>query len=398
MAVAREHAESVRGATAPTAARDGAIDRLRGFVMLLMALDHARDFFGDGRRDPTDLATTTPMLFATRWITHYCAPVFVFLAGTAAYLSYARHGSKKEIAKFLASRGAFLVLLELTVIRVGWFFDLTWRFTALQVIWAIGCSMLFLALLVALPSRLVGAFGVFVIATHNTLDHFDAKSLGMPRFLHSVLHAHGLFEPFAGKKVFVVYPLVPWIGVIAAGWAFGEIMRKSPDERRRTVVGLGAAITAGFVALRALNMYGDPHRWLHQDSLAKNVMAFLNLEKYPPSLDYLAMTLGPALLLLVAFERANGAGGRVLELFGRVPLFYYILHLYLLHAAAGLVAYVAFGSQIFGRAFFEGGGVRASLPWIYVAWAIAIALLYPMCRWYDALKRRRRDVWILRYL
>lgn len=366
--------------------RLGSIDRLRGLVMLLMALDHARDFFGDGRRDPTDLATTTVPLFFTRWITHFCAPVFILLAGTSAFMMLARGDDKRAVSKFLATRGLWLILLEVTVIRVGWFFDITWHFTALQVIWVIGCSMLGLAALVHLPPRVVGVLGVATIALHNLLDR---ATLG-PKWLGSLLHAPGLLEPVRGFRIFVVYPLIPWIGVIAAGFALGEVFTR--DDRRRVLVRLGVAAIVAFVVIRGLNRYGDPHPWTTQHH---PVLSFLNCQKYPPSLDYLLMTLGPALLALAAFEHVEAP---FLELIGRVPLFYYIAHIYLLHAGALFFAWWLRGENILGKPFFAGGGVRGGLPTVYLAWAVAIALLYPLCRWYGALKARRRDVWILRYL
>lgn len=351
--------------------------------MVLMALDHARDFFGDGRRDPTALATTTVPLFLTRWITHFCAPVFVLLAGTSAYLMLSRGDGERAVSKFLLTRGLWLIVLELTVIRVAWFFDLTWRFTALQVIWAIGWSMIGLAALVFLRPRVVGALGVATIALHNLLDH---HALG-PKWLASILHAPGLLEPASGYRLFVVYPLIPWIGVIAVGFALGEIV-----SERRKLLWLGAATTAAFVVVRGLNRYGDPRPWsgeLHP------VLSFLNCQKYPPSLAYLLMTLGPALIALALLEKR---ASRPLEVIGRVPLFYYIAHLYLLHTLALLGAWWLRGESILGRPFFAGGGVRAGLPGVYLGWLLALAILYPLCRWYAALKLRRRDVWVLRYL
>jgi uncharacterized membrane protein len=371
--------------------RDPSIDRLRGIVMVLMALDHARDFFGDGRRDPTNLATTTPFLFFTRFITHYCAPVFVLLAGTAAFMQL-RTSSKREVSRFLLTRGLWLILLEVTVIRVGWFFDLTWRFTALQVIWAIGWSMIVLAALVWLDVRAVAAFGLLTIGLHNLLDRV---TLGPP-WLQSVLHAHGAFEPITGRRFFVAYPLVPWIGVIAVGFALGPVLLR--EDRRKRLVQLGVAAIALFVIVRGTNLYGDPRPWTAQASPLYTVFSFLNCQKYPPSLCYVLMTIGPALLALVVLDRRDNRVLRAAEIFGRVPLFYYIAHLYLLHAGAVIAAYLLRGENILGKTFFAGGGVRASLPWVYVAWLVAIALLYPLSRWYAALKSRRRDVWLLRYL
>lgn len=361
--------------------------------MILMALDHARDFFGIGT-DPTDMATTTPVLFFTRWITHFCAPVFILLAGTSAFMMVARGDARATVARFLVTRGLWLIALELTVIRVAWFFDFTWRFTAFQVIWAIGWSMIALAALVFLPSRLVGAIGGAMIALHNLLDHVV---LG-PKWLATMLHAPGMLYPAQGYRVFVVYPLIPWIGVIAVGFALGEIFARV--DRDHMLVRLGIAAMALFVIVRGINRYGDPRPWVGG---RHPLLSFLNCTKYPPSLSYLLMTLGPALVALAMLQPrpdsrgVAAAGGNAVETIGRVPLFYYIAHLYLLHTGAVVLAYLLHGENILGKPFFAGGA-RVSLLGVYVAWALAMALLYPMCRWYAALKARRRDVWVLRYL
>jgi uncharacterized membrane protein len=364
--------------------RNGAIDRLRGIVMVLMALDHARDFFGEPR-DPTNMATTTIVLFFTRWITHYCAPVFVLLAGTSAFMMLNRGDSKKDVSKFLLTRGVWLLFLELTIVRVGWLFDLSWRFSAFQVIWAIGWSMIALAALVFAPPRVVGALGVAMIALHNLLDH---TQLG-PKWLAMILHAPGILEVHAGYRIFVAYPLIPWIGVIAVGFALGEVFTRK--DRQRVLIRMGIAAIVAFVVIRGFNHYGDPKPWSAEHH---PVLSFLNCTKYPPSLDYLLMTLGPAMLALAALEHVEL---KPFEIVGRVPLFYYIAHLYLLHLGAVIVAYVVHGENIFGKPFFMGGA-RVSLLSVYLAWAIGLLLLYPMCVWYAALKARRRDVWVLRYL
>lgn len=372
--------------------RDAAVDRLRGLVIVLMALDHARDFFGDPRRNPTDLATTTRLLFATRWVTHFCAPTFVLLAGTGAYLQLAKNGAtedaRRRVSTFLASRGLFLVLLELTVVRLAWTFDPLYAWTPLQVIWAIGWSMVALSLLVFLPVRAVLGFGVATIALHDLLD---GRWFG-PRFLWSVLHAPASFTPVHGHRVFVIYPLVPWVGVIAVGYALGPLLLRA--ERRRILVVIGTALTLSFVLVRALARYGDPHPFVAQPTLTKSVIAFLSCEKYPPSLDYLLMTLGPALLVLAAFDRPPQRRDP-LVVFGKVPLFFYVAHLYLLHAASLAIVAATRGAHA-GSAF--GNAVRATLPWVYVAWLVALAVLYPACVAYARLKARRRDVALLRYL
>ncbi|MGZ3476870.1 MAG: DUF1624 domain-containing protein [Polyangiales bacterium] len=362
--------------------RDRAVDRLRGLVIVLMALDHARDFFGDPRRDPTDLATTTPILFLTRFVTHYCAPIFIFLAGVSAGLMLARGDGKREVAKFTASRGLFLVFLELTVVRLAWTFDPAYRFTPFQVIWAIGLSMIACAGLVYLPRGAVIAVSIAGIALHAFLDRIP---LG-PRWLAAILHRPALLQPFEGHAIYVIYPLIPWVFVMSAGLAFAPVLKR-PD-RGRLLVGIGLALVALFFVVRGLNGYGDPHPWSH----ARPLISFFNVEKYPPSLDYLLITLGPALILLAVLDRDVP----FLETFGAVPLFFYVAHLYLLHGAAAITrAIVPLGPR--GPGPF-GGAVRASLPFVYLAWLVALLVLYPLCVRYAALKRRRRDIALLRYL
>jgi uncharacterized membrane protein len=366
--------------------RDAAVDRLRGLVIVLMALDHARDFFGDPRRDPTDLATTTPILFLPRFVTHYCAPTFIFLAGLSAGFMLARGDARRDVATFMASRGLFLVFLELTVVRLAWTFDPTYRFTPFQVIWAIGLAMIATAGLLYLSRRLLMAISLAGIALHSFLDRVP---LG-PKWLAAILHRPALLQPVPGHAIYVVYPLIPWVFVMSAGVAFAPILQR-PD-RRQWLVRIGLSLTAAFFLLRGLNGFGDPSPWTH----ARPVISFFAVEKYPPSLDYLLITLGPALLLLAALEGEPVAERSLLETFGQVPLFFYVAHLYVLHGTAAIVrAIVPIGPR--GPGVF-GGAVRAPLPFVYLAWLVALVALYPLCVRYASLKRRRRDIALLRYL
>jgi uncharacterized membrane protein len=377
--------------------RVDSIDLLRGFVMVLMVLDHARMYLTEVRFDPTDLAQTTPLLFATRWITHFCAPVFVFLAGTSAFLSGSRRGSKADLARFLASRGLWLVLLELTVVNFAWAFNL--RFESgviLQVIWAIGASMLALAALVVfLPTRVVGAIGVAMIAGHNLLDGIAPESLGAFATPFAFLHVSGLRDVL-GAPVFVLYPLVPWVGVMAAGYAFGALYRLAPVQRQRWLLGLGGALVLLFALLRAAGGYGDPRPFAPQATAALSAMSFFNVTKYPPSLAYVAMTIGPALLALAAFERSRSSVARFFVTLGRVPLFFYVLHIALVHGMA-LALGVAQGhpAAAFARDFLHRpDGFGFGLPAVYAAWLAAVALLYPPSRWFAGVKRRSRSAWL----
>jgi uncharacterized membrane protein len=384
-----------------TTERLDSVDRLRGLVMVLMALDHVRGYFTNPLIDPTDLEHTTPALFLTRWITHLCAPTFIFLAGTGAYLSLRRGRTKRELSWFLLTRGLWIVLLGLTVVRFSWSFSLldVRNFNA-DVLWAIGWCMVALAGLVFLPTWAVTAFGLVMILGHNLLDPVPPTVFGRFSDFWEILHRREMHraEPlsfFGGVIRFdTQYPLIPWIGVMAVGYGFGTLLLRPAEERRRWLLGLGTALCLGFVVLRAVNVYGDPDPWSAQPrGEVFTALSFLNCHKYPPSLLYLLMTLGPALLLLALFERAPHLPGRPLLYFGRVPMFFYLIHIPLIHALQIGVALARFGPSI-----FEPGGSPAdyafSLPAAYGVWLGILIVLYPVCRWFAGVKRRRRDAWL----
>jgi uncharacterized membrane protein len=384
------------GSSLPAArpARSDALDALRGGVMVLMTLDHARDFFSAGfAHDPTDLSRTTPALFMTRWVTHFCAPVFVFLAGLSAAL-YGRSRSPSETSRFLVTRGLWLVVLELTVLRLGWTPEPFWRFTLLQVIWALGWCMVALAALSRLPRAALGLVGAGLVAAHNLADGVRVEGRG--HALWTVLHRPALLEPWAGHRFYVAYPLVPWVGVMALGFAFEALWSAAPARRPERLAKLGLALFAAFVLLRAVNLYGDPSPWTAQGRALFTVFSFVNCTKYPPSLLYLLMTLGPALLALAALDRWKGGALRApLVTLGRAPLFYYILHLLLLRWTAAPLALLRFG-----RAGIEpppGGHLGSpDLPlWgAYFAWALCLVVLYaPTRRFADFKAARPQSVW-----
>jgi len=400
--------------------RIDSIDLLRGIVMVVMMLDHTRDFLHNAalQFDPTDLSRTNVALFLTRWITHYCAPVFVFLAGTGAYLQLARGKSKSELSRFLVTRGTWLIVLELTLVRLGMWFSFDVRlFGFLQVIWVIGVSMIVLGALVYLPVQIVGGFGLAMIALHNLFDSFhvagwQGPGTAVPSFLGKlwiVLHQTGEAFPivkFPSPILIVIYPLIPWVGVMAAGYAFGTLYQLDAQRRRRLLLIIGGTATALFVLLRAINVYGDPDRWSTQKNFVFTVLSFINTTKYPPSLLYLLMTLGPSILALAAFEagsgRVSGFVGRVREFFvtfGRVPLFFYLLQWYTAHLIAILLNF-AFGKQV--RWLFQTPidwfGTRPNagfnLAVVYLSWIVGVLLLYPLCKWFAGVKQRRRDWWL----
>ena len=356
--------------------------------MVLMALDHTRDYFSSSRVSPVDLEHTWPALFLTRWITHICAPVFVLLAGTGAFLATTRGKSTRELSRFLLTRGLWLVLLELTFVNwFGWRFEITLNSYGVQVIWAIGCSMIALAGLVWLPRRVIMAFGLVMIALHNAFDGVRPESFGFWPDLWRVLHTGGGFEIVPGLHFFAGYPLIPWIGVMAAGYAFGPVLLREAPARRRWLLTAGAGLTALFFLVRALNLYGDPEPWAAQRNLLFTLFSFLNCSKYPPSLCFLLMTLGPALLLLALFDRGTPRWLRPLLVFGRAPLLFYLLHLPLIHGLALLVNALRYHGTPPPDAGF-------SLAGVWLLWPLIVLLLYPVCRRFAEFKRTHRQVWL----
>ena len=390
-------AETAVGGVARKRVRIEAIDVVRGVIMILMALDHVRDFFGNSGLNPTDPATTTVPLFFTRWITHFCAPVFFLLTGTGAYLSL-RKKSKRELSRFLFTRGLWLIFLELTVTRcLGWQFNFDYHVTLLLVLWALGWSMIVLSALVYLPAFAVTAFGVVMIATHNLFDSVDSSNP-----LWSILHSPNFILNRPGRIVFVTYALVPWIGVTAAGYGLGQIYRWPSERRKPFLLRLGIGLTAAFLVLRGINYYGNPVPWSTQRSAIYTALSFLNTTKYPPSLLYLLMTLGPALLFLGAVDGRTPQWLRPALIVGKVPMFYYLLHIPLIHLIAVTVCYVRYGQVHW---MFESPGLAQfpitpppgwgySLPIVYLIWFVVVLTLYPMCRWFAGLKQRRSDAWL----
>ncbi|HET7422727.1 MAG TPA: heparan-alpha-glucosaminide N-acetyltransferase domain-containing protein [Gemmatimonadales bacterium] len=380
-------------AAEPTRRRVDHVDLLRGLVMVIMVLDHVRAYFSGAHFDPTDLTRTTPALFATRWITHYCAPVFVFLAGASVWIAGTRR-TRGELARFLLSRGIWLVFLELTVISFAWYLSTAWTLGAFaQVIWAIGWSMVVLAGLIYLPRGAVAAIALAMVLGHNMLDGVTPERFGALAPLWRVLHVSG---PLGIAPILGLYPLVPWIGVMALGFLAGPVVFSSSPKDARRLLWAGAVLVAGFVVLRWVNVYGDPHpRVLHGETDLV-VMSFLNLTKYPPSLLYLLMTLGPALLALAWLRRARGSVAEVLVTFGRVPFLFYVAHLFLVHAlAVGAGVLQGFPASAMRTVFKQlPADYGFGLPVVYLVWLGVVAVLYPVCRRYAALKARSRAWWL----
>jgi uncharacterized membrane protein len=378
-------------------ARIESIDIVRGVIMIVMALDHVRDFFGNSGLNPTDPATTTIPLFFTRWITHFCAPVFFLLTGAGSYLSLRRR-SKRGLSGFLFTRGIWLFFLELVVVRCfGLQFNFDYHVTMLFILWALGWAMIVLSALVYVPASLVAAFGVVMIAGHNL---FDSVRSSNP--LWSILHVPGLIVANPRHMLFVAYPLIPWVGVTAVGYGLGQLYRSTPDRRRALLLRLGVGLTTAFIVLRGINVYGDPVRWTTQKSAAYTVLSFLNTNKYPPSLLFLLMTLGPAMLFLWAVDGSTPRILRPALIIGKVPMFYYLLHVPLIHLLAIAACYARYGATHW---MFESPdlghfpitrppGWDFSLPVVYLVWVFVVVALYPLCRWFAALKQRRSDPWL----
>ncbi len=363
-----------------------AVDCLRGIVMVLMALDHTRMFVGT----PVDLAVAPVALFLTRWITHFCAPVFVFLAGMSARLQSRRLGSTAASSAHLLKRGLWLVVLEVTVVRLGCLFSFGPGVVVLQVIWAIGVSMIVLAGLVWLPRGVIGAVAVATIVGHNALDVVHADGLGGLRWAWILLHEEVRLEPFSGARWFLVYPVVPWIAVMAAGYAVGPWALLPQAARRGRFLTAGIALTTAFVVLRATNLYGDPHPWTSAGGPLRAALSFLDCEKYPPSLLFLLMTLGPAACALAWLDRPLGSWASRIAIYGRVPLFYYVVHIYVIHALALGLAALAIGTT---RTPGPEGGLALPLPAVYAVWIVVVVALYPACRWFGDVKRRSGAAW-----
>jgi uncharacterized membrane protein len=376
-------------------ARVDSIDALRGFVMVVMALDHVRGLWSP--LDPVNIATTTPALFATRWITHLCAPTFVLLAGAGAGLSSIRK-PKNELSRFLLTRGLWLIVLELTVVKFGfdnWTFW-NWHSLPCKVIWAIGWSVIALAGLIYLPMRAIVAVGLVLVVGHNALDGISPDQFGSLSWVWKFLHVQSVVGDKTGWHFGVEYPLVPWVGVMALGYALGVYLARSELDRARLFARAGLVLVLAFAVLRAFDVYGDLHAWSIEDTSTKTVLSFMNVTKYPPSLDFLCVTLGLASLLLAVFERMRGALYDILQVFGRVPLFYYLLHLILISQTADLFFRLRDGAW---SSRDNVGTVEwaYSLPVIYGIWIALVIVLYPACRWFAGVKARR-NAWWLGYL
>lgn len=380
------------------------IDILRGVVMLIMALDHTRDFFHNAGAfsDPTDMATTTPLLFFTRWITHFCAPNFVFLSGVSAYLAGTRR-TKSELSSFLIKRGLWLVFIELVVLTFAFSLNPFFNFVVLQVLWVIGLSMIILGLLVRAPLKVIAIIGALILFSHDILDYLTLPKTGLEATLLKVFFvARGSVLPVGQSHfIFDLYAIIPWTGVMLLGYVFGAIYTKGfdPIRRKKILLYAGVSTLALFVVLRYFNIYGDPNPWAAQRNGTYTFMSFFNVSKYPPSLLYLFLTIGVGLIVLALVENVKTWLTGIFIIYGNVPFFYYVLHFYLIRAI-NIIMFFAQGyhtdqiSNPNGPFRFQPPGFGFNLGGVYIVWFIVIALLYLPCRWYSKYKKTHKQWWL----
>jgi uncharacterized membrane protein len=386
------------------------IDILRGLAMVIMALDHVRDYFHISANvdDPLNLTTTTPALFLTRWITHFCAPVFVFLSGTSVFLQGQRK-SIPELRVFLIKRGLWLVIAEVLIVSFGWSFNPQYHYVFLQVIWAIGISMILLGLIIGLPNKILLTLGLIIVFGHNLMDIPESTPDFKAGFWWDLIH-HGHFVTYSYAKnhsVFIVYPFLPWLGLMILGCCAGKMYASDFPENRRIALlrKMGVAAILFFIIVRFINIYGDPVPWSTQNNVLVTFLSFIDTEKYPPSLLYICMTIGPALLLLAYIEKVKNKLTDALMIFGRVAFFYYIVHIYLIHLLTA--AFYFYRGHSMDESLTNGSvfpfyflipGEGFTLPFIYVIWIVVVLILFPLSKWYDSYKTKHKDKWWLSYL
>ena len=386
-------------ASAPAAGRPrvAAIDVVRGLAVVLMALDHTRDYTTALRFQPEDLSQTSLAVFLTRWVTHFCAPTFVLLAGVGIGLA-SRRQSPADLRRFLVTRGLWLLVLELVVTPIGWQFGFEPLPAFALVLWALGWSMIVMAALVGLPRPALATLGLAIVAGHNLTDGLRPAAFGALAPLWQALHVPGFLWP---GGIFIGYPLLPWLGVMMLGVAAAELWTWDAGRRRRALIGVGAASLVLFALLRAMNGYGNPAPWRPQSTTALTIVSFLNVLKYPPSLQFLLMTLGGTAIALAVAERAQGTVARLLTTYGRVPLFFYVGHIFVVHAVAVLIAFAQSGTWRRIQAVTHPEAIPPwfglSLPGVYVTWACVVAAMYVPCRALDH-RKSTRAAWWWRYV
>jgi uncharacterized membrane protein len=373
--------------------------------MVIMALDHLRDFMHKTSmsQDPTNLQTTTGLLFFTRWITHLCAPTFVFLSGVSAYISFRRKNNISETRKFMITRGLWLLILEFTVINFSLWFDIKFRLEIMEVISAIGMSFIILALLLKLPSRAIGLIGLIIIFSHNLLQLITIPSGAAAQFFVNVLFRPGMMQITPELAFFTAYPLVPWLGIMLTGFACGELFELNEEKRKKILLWTGISVLFLFAIIRTINIYGDPSKYSEQKSVLFSFLSFVNVTKYPPSLLFSLLFLGIMFIIIYISELKQNRFTDVLSVYGKVPLFYFIIHLFFIHSLMLVMLLIqgyAPGEFLFGP--FNNGrpktGEGVDLWMIYLIWISVVVLLYPVCKWYGNYKALHPEKIILRYL
>jgi len=381
------------------------IDFIRGLVMIIMALDHTRDFMhiDSLTQDPLNLASTTPLLFFTRWITHFCAPVFVFLAGTSAFISMKKRNNLEYTRRFLITRGIWLIIIEFTIINFAIWFDLHFRILLFEVIAAIGFGFIILSLLLKLPSWVIGIIGLVIIFGHNLLSGMQFENHPFIKQVLFPLINFNLYQIFPRFTFVISYPFIPWFGIMLTGFATGRLFELSSERRKKIFLSIGFSAIIIFVLLRFVNYYGDQSLWSLQKNGLFTFLSFINVSKYPPSLLFSLMTLGVMFLMFYISDGMNNRFIRNASVYGRVPLFYFIIHLYLIHSLMIVIMFLqgfhwpdlSFGPFQYGRA---GAGSGIGLGTVYFIWLSVVILLYPLCKWYGNYKAAHRESKLLRYL
>ncbi|MDN3657023.1 heparan-alpha-glucosaminide N-acetyltransferase domain-containing protein [Ferruginibacter paludis] len=389
--------------------RIDSIDVLRGIVMVIMTLDHTRDFFhvAANTGDPLAVPSASPILFFTRWITHFCAPTFVFLSGLSCYLQSFKK-SKKELSSFLIKRGLWLIIAEAIILSFVFTLNPLYNIIFLEVIWAIGISMMILGLLIYLPFPVILTIGLVIVLGHNLLDIPEAAPGFKPSFLYSLLHRVGGVMPFApGHILLVLYPFLPWTGLMILGYCTGTFFSSnySADERKKILLRIGVFTILFFVLVRFVNVYGNPFQWSKQNTWLDTFLSFINLQKYPPSLLFMCVTVGPALIVLSYLEGIQNRFTSLVRIYGRVPFFYYVVHFFLAHVVAMIVFFArGHNMQDVAKAaqqvplLFIVPGEGFSLPVVYLIWLAIVAIMYPLCKKYDRYKTSHKEKWWLSYL
>lgn len=383
------------------------VDLLRGVIMIIMALDHTREFFHSAalNSNPLDLNTTTPVLFFTRWITHICAPVFVFLSGTSAFLQSARK-SKRQLSLFLITRGIWLIIAEITIVNLIFSFDISYSAIALEVIWAIGISMVILGLVIWLPFEIILAIGLLIVLGHNALDFYERDQTTPFSAGYNLVHRVGFHSLWGKHQLLILYPFLPWSGLMMLGYCLGKVLRNdNVAYRKKFLVITGISVIGLFIILRFINVYGDPFPWSQQGSAFYTFLSFINTSKYPPSLFFIAMTIGPALLLMAWWDNIQNEFTRIVSVYGRVPFFYFLTHFFIIHLFSAVAFFMrghtfaedaADVSTPFIKFIKEGEGVQ--LRYVYLIWLAIVVILYPLCKWYDNYKTRHKEKKWLSYL